>query len=108
MKRGSGSTASIWMETTEVPARAALAKDITADVCIVGAGIAGLTPAYLLTEEGKAVVVVDDGPYLRHRRPRSERVCNKSTLLGYAGSISLCSPPGCGRPRSADRGRRGP
>jgi glycine/D-amino acid oxidase-like deaminating enzyme/nitrite reductase/ring-hydroxylating ferredoxin subunit len=62
MKRGSGSTASIWMETTEVPARAALAKDITADVCIVGAGIAGLTTAYLLTEEGKAVVVVDDGP----------------------------------------------
>src|ERR1041384_2667951 len=61
MKRGSGSTASIWMETTEVPSRHPLAKDTTADVCIVGAGIAGLTTAYLLSEEGKAVVVLDDG-----------------------------------------------
>jgi ribulose 1,5-bisphosphate synthetase/thiazole synthase len=75
MKRGSGSTASIWMETTEVPARAALAKDITADVCIVGAGIAGLTTAYLITEEGKAVVVVDDSERrnLTHNGPPGQR-----------------------------------
>jgi len=32
------------------------------DVCIVGAGIAGLTTAYLLTREGKSVLVLDDGP----------------------------------------------
>jgi glycine/D-amino acid oxidase-like deaminating enzyme/nitrite reductase/ring-hydroxylating ferredoxin subunit len=35
--------------------------DVEADVCIVGAGIAGLTTAYLLTKAGKHVVVVDDG-----------------------------------------------
>jgi glycine/D-amino acid oxidase-like deaminating enzyme/nitrite reductase/ring-hydroxylating ferredoxin subunit len=29
---------------------------------VVGAGIAGLTTAYLLTRAGKAVVVIDDGP----------------------------------------------
>jgi glycine/D-amino acid oxidase-like deaminating enzyme/nitrite reductase/ring-hydroxylating ferredoxin subunit len=39
-----------------------LASDTHADVCIVGAGIAGLTTAYLLTKEGKRVIVVDDGP----------------------------------------------
>jgi glycine/D-amino acid oxidase-like deaminating enzyme/nitrite reductase/ring-hydroxylating ferredoxin subunit len=39
-----------------------LASDLNADVCIVGAGIAGLTTAYLLTKEGKRVIVVDDGP----------------------------------------------
>jgi len=32
------------------------------DVCIVGAGIAGLTVAYLLAKAGKQVAVVDDGP----------------------------------------------
>jgi glycine/D-amino acid oxidase-like deaminating enzyme len=33
-----------------------------ADVCIVGAGIAGMTTAYLLAREGKSVIVIDDGP----------------------------------------------
>ena len=61
MKRGSGATASIWMTTVEVPSRPALSKDTTADVCVVGAGIAGLTTAYLLVQEGKSVVVLDDG-----------------------------------------------
>jgi len=32
------------------------------DVCVVGAGIAGLTTAYLLANAGQRVVVLDDGP----------------------------------------------
>ena len=51
-------TTSIW--TTEIRGRPDLEKDITADVCVVGAGIAGLTTAYLLGKEGKSVVVLDD------------------------------------------------
>lgn len=31
-------------------------------MCVIGAGIAGLTTAYLLAREGKAVIVLDDGP----------------------------------------------
>ena len=31
-------------------------------MCVVGAGIAGMTTAYLLAREGKSVFVVDDGP----------------------------------------------
>ncbi len=34
-------------------------KNTSADVCVVGAGIAGMTSAYLLAREGKSVVVVD-------------------------------------------------
>lgn len=62
MKRGLGSTASVWMATGEMPSRPDLTRDIKADVCVVGAGIAGLTTAYLLAKEGLAVVVLDDGP----------------------------------------------
>src|SRR5688572_11464769 len=56
-----GRTTSIWM-TTAMPREASLASDERADVCIVGAGIAGLTTAYLLAKEGKRAIVVDDGP----------------------------------------------
>ena len=53
---------SVWAATAQVPTYAPLTADTTADVCIVGAGIAGLTTAYLLTQAGKSVVVLDDGP----------------------------------------------
>ena len=61
METDSGSTTSVWMATGEVPAGEPLRGDAEADVCIVGAGIAGLTTAYLLAREGKSVVVLDDG-----------------------------------------------
>lgn len=44
-----------------MPETTKLTKDITADVCIVGAGLAGITTAYLLQKEGKKVVVLDKG-----------------------------------------------
>jgi glycine/D-amino acid oxidase-like deaminating enzyme/nitrite reductase/ring-hydroxylating ferredoxin subunit len=50
------------MRTADVPEQTKLTEDVRADVVIVGAGIAGLTTAYLLTKEGKRVVVLDDGP----------------------------------------------
>src|SRR5438477_10800629 len=62
MNRGSGATTSIWMATAEISSRRALTQDIAADVCVVGAGSAGLTTAYLLGDEGQSVVVLDDGP----------------------------------------------
>lgn len=36
-----------------------LQKNISADVCVVGAGIAGMTTAYLLARAGKSVVVLE-------------------------------------------------
>lgn len=52
---------SVWTATAKLPSYAPLTTDTAADVCIVGAGIAGLTTAYLLTQVGKSVVVLDDG-----------------------------------------------
>jgi glycine/D-amino acid oxidase-like deaminating enzyme/nitrite reductase/ring-hydroxylating ferredoxin subunit len=58
----SGNTRSIWMTTADVPSFEPLRENLEADVCVVGAGIAGITTAYLLGRAGKKVVVLDDGP----------------------------------------------
>lgn len=50
---------SIWCATAAPVASPALEQNARADVCVVGAGIAGLTTAYLLAREGKSVVVVE-------------------------------------------------
>ncbi|MEQ1903794.1 MAG: FAD-dependent oxidoreductase [Pirellulaceae bacterium] len=55
-------TVSVWMKSAQIPGNTPLAEDVTADVCVVGAGISGMTTAYLLMLEGKSVVVLDDGP----------------------------------------------
>jgi glycine/D-amino acid oxidase-like deaminating enzyme/nitrite reductase/ring-hydroxylating ferredoxin subunit len=62
MKKSFEQSRSIWMDTSDVPVQSALAETTTADVCVVGAGITGMTTAYLLAQEGKSVVVIDDGP----------------------------------------------
>ncbi|HEY0170834.1 MAG TPA: FAD-dependent oxidoreductase [Pyrinomonadaceae bacterium] len=62
MKSDSGQTTSVWMATGDVAAFEPLAGEASADVCVVGAGIAGLTVGYLLAREGRKVVVLDDGP----------------------------------------------
>src|SRR5215204_2726903 len=54
-------TQSVWA-STKMPRSLTLNESIQTDVCIVGAGISGLTTAYLLTQAGKRVVVLDDGP----------------------------------------------
>ena len=54
-------TRSAWMDVA-APDYAPLGEDTAADVCIVGAGIAGMTTAYALAGEGRNVVVLDDGP----------------------------------------------
>lgn len=62
MKSDAGDNASVWTATTDMPAGFELARDEEADVCVIGAGIAGLTTAYRLAGEGNRVIVLDDGP----------------------------------------------
>jgi len=62
MQSDMGANRSVWMTTTSMPAAPVLERDERGDVCIVGAGIAGLTTAYLLVREGRNVIVIDDGP----------------------------------------------
>jgi glycine/D-amino acid oxidase-like deaminating enzyme/nitrite reductase/ring-hydroxylating ferredoxin subunit len=55
------STGSIWLDDVELPSPPPLSKNLKTDVCIVGAGIAGLSTAYLLSRAGRKVVLIDDG-----------------------------------------------
>lgn len=61
MNKHSGATRSAWMDEQPGPA-ATLLQDISCDVCVIGAGIAGLSVAYQLARSRKRVVVLDDGP----------------------------------------------
>lgn len=54
-----GSSISVWMPNASVPVFPPLQGDIDTAVCVIGAGIAGLTCAYLLSQEGKEVVLID-------------------------------------------------
>lgn len=51
--------ASLWMTSADLPAFGALDRDATADILVIGGGIAGLTTALLLQEAGRSVMVVD-------------------------------------------------
>jgi glycine/D-amino acid oxidase-like deaminating enzyme/nitrite reductase/ring-hydroxylating ferredoxin subunit len=53
---------SVWSATADLPAAPPLDRDLTTDVVVVGAGIAGMSVAYHLAQGGRQVVVLDDGP----------------------------------------------
>jgi len=60
--RTSGLTTSSWFGTApSLPTFEPLTKKATVDVVVVGGGIAGLTTAYLLSKEGRKVLLLEDG-----------------------------------------------
>lgn len=59
MKQLLGKAESIWVDTTPKTNYPTLPSDLQTDVCVVGAGIAGLTAAYLLSKAGKKVVLIE-------------------------------------------------
>src|ERR1044072_6880328 len=60
--RSSGQMESPWFDNLRHPLRFnSLDQNISADVAIIGAGIAGVTTAYLLSRSGKSVAIIEDG-----------------------------------------------
>ena len=71
MNNHAGQSLSVWMATATLPGFSQLLTNEQAHVCIVGAGIAGLTTAYLLGRAGKSVIVLDDGPIVSGETERT-------------------------------------
>jgi glycine/D-amino acid oxidase-like deaminating enzyme/nitrite reductase/ring-hydroxylating ferredoxin subunit len=61
MLSDSGRTDSLWMVTLPPQSPPPLRQDLQTEVCVIGAGIAGISTAYLLARGGKRVVVLEDG-----------------------------------------------
>ena len=95
MDTHAGGSTSVWMTAVKRSEFPRLAKDERADVCIVGAGMAGLTTAYLLTQAGRSVIVLDDGPIASGETERTtahlatvldDRFCELERLHGEDGA----------------------
>ncbi len=54
-------TTSLWMGTSASPDFRPLDDDVYCDVAIIGAGIAGMSTAYMMAKRGAHVVLIDDG-----------------------------------------------
>ncbi len=61
MLSDTGRTDSLWMVNRPPLVPPSLPQDLRAEVCVIGAGIAGISTAYLLARAGKRVVVLEDG-----------------------------------------------
>src|SRR5437879_13438706 len=56
-----GQTISFWERNATKSYTAPVSENLTGDVCVIGAGIAGVTTAYLLARENRRVTLIDDG-----------------------------------------------
>ncbi len=76
-------TNSYWIDNSPAPRFSALKEDIAVDVLIVGAGITGITAAYLLKRAGCNVALVDKDRCLSHETSytTAHLTCVTDTLL---------------------------
>ena len=73
---------SIWIETTSKQKKfEQLKENIDADVCIIGAGITGITTAYLLAKQGIKVALLEKNEVCMRSNCKYNRKANKSAWI---------------------------
>jgi glycine/D-amino acid oxidase-like deaminating enzyme/nitrite reductase/ring-hydroxylating ferredoxin subunit len=74
---------SVWSATAPGTNMPSLSNNVRADVCVVGAGIAGMTTAYLLTREGQSVVLIDKNQIGQGETSRTSAHLSSEIDAGY-------------------------
>lgn len=82
------STRPIWSDTAVISRQEQQTGEVTVDVCVVGAGITGLTAAYLLGQSGKKVAVIDLGRVGSGETSHSTAHLTEVFDIGYRELIS--------------------
>lgn len=77
-------TTSHWMKSAELPAFPKLEDDLTVDVAVVGAGLTGITTAFLLKEAGLRVALIERGHIARVDTGHTTAHCTAVTDLRLA------------------------
>lgn len=75
-------THSVWQENAVYPLPS-LHEDLKTDVCVIGAGISGLTTAYLLLKEGRQVVVLEKDSFAANETGYSSAHLSNALDDGY-------------------------
>jgi glycine/D-amino acid oxidase-like deaminating enzyme/nitrite reductase/ring-hydroxylating ferredoxin subunit len=94
MLEHSGCTHSVWMDAGGSPKSQAqspkglplpmvLGEDVVTGICIIGAGVCGLSVAYELSRRGHGVVVLDDGPLVSGESERTTAHLSNALDEGY-------------------------
>lgn len=84
----SGATDPVWVHKqpfTSLPTFPTLTTDLQTDVCIIGAGIAGIHVAYELVRRGKNVVMLEARSVLSGETGRTSGHLNNDLDDGYLG-----------------------
>lgn len=82
MKKEPEQTVSPWM-SQDIPPWPGMSTGAHADVCVVGAGIAGVTTAYCLMKEGRSVILLDDSQPGRGMTQRTTAHLSNAIDAGY-------------------------
>lgn len=80
-------TNSYWIDSVKLPDYPQLQENVTVDVAIIGGGIAGITSAYLLTQRGLKVAVVEANSILHGTTGHTTAKITSQHSLIYARLI---------------------
>ena len=85
---------SLWIESTPETNYPALSGTITVDVAVLGAGIAGVTAATLLKQEGKTVALLDSKRVVHGVTGHTTAKLTSGHGLIYADLVKTFGPEG--------------
>ena len=85
---------SLWTATSDRLAFPRLERDLDVDVCVIGAGMAGLSAAAMLARAGRRVAVLDNGPFARGATAATTAHLSNAIDDGYVTIERLHGPDG--------------